>query len=38
MSLPFTQAQFFEEDLGLFAAGLAGVWLAIDPPARARPA
>lgn len=26
------------EDLGLLAAGLAGVWLAIDPPARARPA
>jgi hypothetical protein len=24
------------EDLGLLAAGLAGVWLAIDPPARAR--
>lgn len=26
------------EDLGLLAAGLAGVWLAIDPPAQARPA
>ena len=26
------------EDLGLLAAGLTGVWLAFDPPAKARPA